>query len=50
VKSAPVIELPPESLGPPGEFGTLYRPLWSPDGTWLLLPTLALVHVGHLTL
>jgi hypothetical protein len=50
VKSVPVIEVPPESLGPPGAFGTLYRPLWSPDGTWLLLPTLGLVRVGQLSL
>ena len=50
VKSVSYIELPPAALGPPGAFGAFYRPLWSPDGAWLLLPTLALVHVGHLNL
>jgi hypothetical protein len=33
-------------LPPAGTFAIL--PSWSPDGTWLLLPSLVLVDVGHL--
>jgi hypothetical protein len=47
VRSVPVIGIPP---GYPGPFGNLAAPLWSPNGAWLLLPALALVQVGHLTL
>lgn len=42
------IQLPPSDLSPPGAFGTQNTPLWSPDGTHLLLPSLALVDVGKL--
>jgi hypothetical protein len=48
LKTAPIIELPPSAQAAPGEFASLSGPLWSPDGTWMLLPALALVHVGPL--
>lgn len=48
LKSVRYIELPPSELPPPGAFGTSTILAWSPDGTWLLLPSLGLVHVGSL--
>lgn len=42
------IQLPPGALAPAGAFGTPSTPLWPPDGTHLLLPSLALVDVGKL--
>lgn len=48
LKTAPVIALPPSAMAAPGEFASYTIPRWSPDGNWLLLPTLALVHVGAL--
>jgi hypothetical protein len=45
VRAVPIIEIPP---GYPGPFANLAAPLWSPDGAWLLLPSLAMVQVGHL--
>jgi hypothetical protein len=47
VRAVPVIEIPP---GYPGPFANLAAPLWSPNGAWLLLPSLAVVQVGHLNL
>ncbi|HEX6798037.1 MAG TPA: hypothetical protein VF116_10035 [Ktedonobacterales bacterium] len=48
LSSVRFIQLPPSDLSPPGAFGTQSAPLWSPDGTHLLLPSLALVDVGKL--
>ena len=47
VKAVTSIQIPP---GYPDPFGSLNGMVWSPDGTWLLLPTLALVDVDHLRL
>ena len=44
--AAPVTALPPSAR--PANSPTATSPLWSPNGNWLLLPTLALVHVGAL--
>jgi hypothetical protein len=40
------VQLAADGLPPAGTFAIL--PSWSPDGTWLLLPSLVLVDVGHL--
>jgi hypothetical protein len=48
VKSVAAMESPPGALAAPGSVGKWYTPLWSPDGKWLLLPTLALVDTSAL--
>jgi hypothetical protein len=48
VKSVYVMQVPAGQGFLPGYPGTLYSPLWSPDGKWLLLPTLALVNMSRL--
>jgi hypothetical protein len=40
------LQLDADGLPPAEMFAIL--PSWSPDGTWLLLPSLALVDIGHL--
>ncbi|HEV2456889.1 MAG TPA: hypothetical protein VGS80_00870 [Ktedonobacterales bacterium] len=48
VKSVAVMQLPVGQTLLPGYPGSWATPLWSPDGTWLLLPTLALVNTSRL--
>jgi hypothetical protein len=48
VKSLDMLVVPPEALAPPGSVSNWDTPLWSPDGKWLLLPTLALVNTSRL--
>jgi hypothetical protein len=48
VKSVGVMQLPAGQVLLFGYPGSWFSPLWSPDGKWLLLPTLALVNTSHL--
>jgi hypothetical protein len=49
LRSVEVMQLPAgQTLQPQGLPGTWNTPLWSPDGAWLLLPTLALVKTSNL--